>query len=62
MITCLLEHYFAETEGLHTDNDRRGFLKHLKGTVGWGGRKERSEQFIMDEDGTLLRDKVGIRK
>ena len=27
-----------------------------------GGRKPRSEQFIMDEDGTLLRDKVRIRK
>ena len=27
-----------------------------------GGRKARSEQFNMDEDGTLLRDKVRIRK
>ena len=27
-----------------------------------GGRNARSEQFIMDEDGTLLRDKVRIRK
>ena len=26
-----------------------------------GGRKARSEQFIMDEDGTLLRHKVCIR-
>ena len=34
----------------------------MKGTVGLGGRKARSEQFIMDEDGTLLRDKVRIRK
>ena len=27
-----------------------------------GGRKATSEQFIMDEDGTLLRDKIRIRK
>ena len=27
-----------------------------------GGRKARSERFIMDEDGTLLRDKVRICK
>ena len=54
--------YLAETERLLADNDQRGFYKHLHGTVGMGGRKARSEQFIMDEDGTLLRDKVRIRK
>ena len=54
--------YLAETDRLLTDNDQRGFYKHLKGTVGLGGHKARSEQFIMDEDGTLLRDKVRIRK
>ena len=36
--------------------------EHLKGVVGLGGRKARSEQVIMDEDGTLLRDKVRIRE
>ena len=56
------EEYLAETERLLADNDQRGFYKHLKGTVGLGGRKARSEQFIMGEDGTLLRDKVRIRK
>ena len=56
------EEYLAETKRLLADNDQRGFYKHLKGTVGFGGRKARSEQFIMDEDGTLLRDKVRIRK
>ena len=56
------EDYLAEAERLLADNDQRGFYKHLKGTVGFGGRKARSEQFIMDEDGTLLRDKVRIRK
>ena len=54
--------YFAETERLLADKDQRGFYKHLKGTVGLGGRKARSEQFVVDEDGTLLRDKVRIRK
>ena len=54
------EEYLAETERLLAANDQRGFYKHLKGTVGLDGRKARSEQFIMDEDGTLLRDKVRI--
>ena len=45
-------------EKLLADSDQRGFYKHLKGTVGLSGRKARSEQFIMDEDGTLLKDKV----
>ena len=56
------EEYLAETDRLLADNDQRSFYQHLKGTVGLGGRKARSEQFIMDEDGTLLRDKVRIRK
>ena len=41
------EEYLAETERLLADNDQRGFHKHLKGTVGLGGRKARSEQFII---------------
>lgn len=55
-----LEEYLTETERLLADNDQRGFYKHLKATVGLDGRKARSEQFIRDEDGTLLRDKVRI--
>ena len=66
MIDAGLHAYFeenlAETERLLADNDQRGFYKHLKGTVGLGGRKASSEQCIMHEDGTLLRDKVRIRK
>ena len=54
------EEYIAETERLFADNDHRRFNKHLEGTVGLGGRKARSEQFMMDEDGTLLKDKVRI--
>ena len=54
------EGYLSETEMLLTDNHQRGFHKHLKGTVGLGGRRARSGQFIMDEDGTLIKDKVRI--
>ena len=56
------EEYLAETDRLLADNDQRSFYKHLKGTVGLGDRYARSEQFIVDEDSTLLRDKVLIRK
>ena len=56
------EDFLAETERTLADNDQRGFYKHLKGTVGLGGRKARSEQFIMDENRKLVRDKVRIRK
>ena len=54
------EEYLAETEIILADNDQQGFYKHLKGAGGLDGRKARSEQFIMDEDGTLLKDKVRI--
>ena len=48
------EEHPAETERLLAENDQRGFYKHLKGTVGLGGRKARSEQFTMYGDGTSL--------
>ena len=66
MIDAGLQDYFeehlSETERLLVDNDQRGFSTHLNGTVGLGGRKVRSEQSIMDKDGTLLGDKLRIRK
>ena len=49
-------------EKLLVQNDERDFHKHLKGTVGMGGKKARSEQFVRDEDGALLRDKVRTRE
>ena len=55
-----VEEYLAETERVLADNDQRGFYKHLKGTVRLDGRTAGSEQFIMDEDGTLINDKVRI--
>ena len=54
------EVYLAERERLLADNGRRDVFKHLMGMVGLDGRKARSKQFIMDRDGTLLRDKVRI--
>ena len=35
---------------------------HVEGTVGLKGQNVRSEQFIFDEDGTMLREKVHIRE
>ena len=55
------EEYLAETERLLADNDQRGFYnKHMKGTVGLDGRNARSDNLIVEEDGTLLRDNVRI--
>ena len=45
-----------------SNNDQRGFWKHLKCTVGFGRKNARSEQVIRDEYGTLLRDAVRIRE
>ena len=47
-------------ERLLADNGQRCFYQQLKGTVGLDGRKARSEQLTMDEDGTLLMDTVHI--
>ena len=49
-----------KAERLLVDNDDRGFYKHLKGTVRLDDRNARSEQFIRDEEGTLLRDNMRI--
>ena len=56
------EDNIAEMEKLLTENNQRGFSEHLKGAVGTGGEKAVSEQYVRDEDGALLRDKVRIRK
>ena len=60
VLHAYFEEYLAETERLLAGNNLRCFYKHLKGTVGLDGRKARSEQFIRDQDDTLLRDKVRI--
>ena len=56
------EEFLANTERILADNDQRGFYEHLKGTVRLGDRMARSEQFIMDQDGTLPRDEVRVGK
>jgi len=61
-VNAYFEEYLAETEKFLASSDQRGFYKHLKSTVGLQGTKARSEQFIMDEDGTLLRDQARIRE
>ena len=52
------EAYIAESERLLAEIDPGGFYKHLKRTLGVEVTKSRSEQYIRDEDGTFLRDKV----
>ena len=55
-----LEEYMAELETLLRHRDMRGLHKHLKRTVGLGGRKTEGQQAIKDENGNLLRDKGDI--
>ena len=57
-----VEAYLAEPERLPAKKDKRGYYKPLKSTVGAVGGNARSEQdFITDEDGALLQDKVRER-
>ena len=51
-----LGEYVAELETLLRHGDMRGLYKHLKRTVGLGGRKTEGQQAIKDENGNLLRD------
>lgn len=53
--------HLAETDRFLSDHDQQAFYVRLESTVEAGVRNAASEQLIMDEDGTLLRDKVRIR-
>ena len=55
-----LERYVTRLEALYEDRDLRGLYKHLKQSVGLGGRQSGGQQFIKDEHGVLLRDKAAI--
>ena len=55
-----LERYVTRLEALYEDRDLRGLYKHLKKSVGLGGRQSGGQQFIKDEHGVLLRDKTAI--
>ena len=52
--------YPVETERLLASNDQKGLCLGPEEQSGLGGATARSEQFIRDEDDTLLRDKVQI--
>ena len=55
-----IEEHLAETGRLLADTDQCGFYEHQNGTAGLGGKNARNEEFIMDEDGTPLKNKVHI--
>ena len=45
---------------MYEDRDMKGLHKHLKKSVGLGGRQSGGQQFVKDENGVLLRDKGEI--
>ena len=55
-----LERYVMRLEAMYEDRDLRGLYKHLKKSVGLGGRQLGGQQYIKDENGVLLRDKAEI--
>ena len=55
-----LERYVTRLEAMYEDRDLRGLYKHLKKSVGLGGRQSGGQQFIKDENGVFLRDKAEI--
>ena len=55
-----LERYVTRLEAMHEDRDLRGLYKHLKKSVGLGGRQSGGKQYIKDENGVLLREKAEI--
>ena len=55
-----LERYGTRLEAMYEDRDLRGLYKHLKKSVGLGGRQSGGQQYIKDENGVLLRDKAEI--
>ena len=57
-----LERYVARLEVIYKDRDMRGLYKHLKGSIGLGGRQAGGQQFIKDENGILLRNNTEILK
>ena len=55
-----LERYVTRLEAMYEGRDLRGLYKHLKKSVGLGGRQSGGQQYIEDENGVLLRDKGEI--
>ena len=59
-IYAYLERCVTRLEAMYEDRDLRGLYKHLKKSVGPGGRQSGGQQYIKDENGVLLRDKAEI--
>ena len=55
-----LEIYVTRLEAMYEDRDLRGLDKHLKKSVGLGGRQSGGQQYIKDENGVLLRSSEGL--
>ena len=55
-----LERYVTSLEALYEYRDLRGLYKHLKESVGLGGRQSGGRQYNKDENGVLLRDNAEI--
>ena len=55
-----LERYVTRLEAMYEDRDMRGLYKHLKKSVGLGGRQSGGQQYVKGENGVLLRDKGEI--
>ena len=55
-----LERYVTRLEAMYEERDMRGLYKHLKKSVGPGGRQSGGQQYVKDENGVLLEDKGEI--
>ena len=54
------ERYVTRLQTMYENRDMRGLYKHLKKSVGLGGRQSGRQQYVKDENGVLLRDKGEI--
>ena len=55
-----LERFVTRLEAMYEERDMRGLYKHLKKSVGLGGKQSGGQQYVKDENGVLLRDKEYI--
>ena len=59
---CVLRSVHCRNRTTPSEQPPKGFETCLESTVGLEGTKARSEQFMVNEDGMLLREKVRIRE
>ena len=55
-----LERDITRLEAMYEERDMRGLYKHLKNSVGFGGRPSGGQQYVKNDDGVLLNDKGEI--